>query len=469
MSTSVVIRFIERLRPFLSLRPFDVSTAEGRARERQRRAALSTVAAMFAKVVSVGTQLITIPLTLNYLGAERFGLWMTISSVVAMLAFADLGIGNGLLNAIAEANGKDDSEAIRRYISSATLILGLVSCSALGVLGLLHSLIPWAKFFNVTSPLAVAEAGPATTMFLTCFALNVPATIVQRIQLGLQMGFVANLWQGASSLSALVAVLTCVHLKLGLPWLVLAFAGAPILAAAANAFVFFLRTRPDLLPRLDLVTRYGIKRVMHSGLLFLTLQVVVAVTYLSDSLIIARILGAREVAVYAVPDKMFSVIPLMLSMMLIPLWPAYAEAISRGDGQWVLKILKISVGFTVAIAGTASLIFVTFGPNIIRLWVGHDVLLPPFLLAAFGIWKVLEGLGNAVSMFLNGANVVGMQVKISLFTAAAAIVLKLILIRSIGISGVLIATIICYTSLALVPYAFSIKKITTSRLITHRA
>jgi O-antigen/teichoic acid export membrane protein len=47
---------------------------------------------------------ISVPLTLTYLGSERYGMWMAISSIVALLAFADFGLGNGLVNAIAVAS-----------------------------------------------------------------------------------------------------------------------------------------------------------------------------------------------------------------------------------------------------------------------------------------------------------------------------------------------------------------------------
>src|SRR5262245_43745518 len=80
---------------------------------RNRRAAVTGGTAVVARAVQVGTSLITIPLTVHYLGNERFGLWMAISSVLAMANFADFGIGNGVLNTVADAFGKNDLDRIR--------------------------------------------------------------------------------------------------------------------------------------------------------------------------------------------------------------------------------------------------------------------------------------------------------------------------------------------------------------------
>ena len=106
-----------QLQSIFRLRPFDTSTAEGRSKERYRRAALTVVASGAARGVGILTTLISIPLTVRYLGTERYGLWVTITSVIALLTFADLGLGNGVLNAISEAHGGDDVESARKYLS----------------------------------------------------------------------------------------------------------------------------------------------------------------------------------------------------------------------------------------------------------------------------------------------------------------------------------------------------------------
>lgn len=102
--TSVLVRLRHRFWPNGRVQ------CDTRGSERNRRAALTGVAATVARFVQISTSLITVPLTLRYLGNERFGLWMTISSVLAMAAFADFGIGNGVLNTVAKAFGRDDME-----------------------------------------------------------------------------------------------------------------------------------------------------------------------------------------------------------------------------------------------------------------------------------------------------------------------------------------------------------------------
>src|SRR6202042_1779317 len=119
--------------------------------ERNRRAVLTGSAATLARVVQIGTSLITVPLTLRYLGNERFGLWMTISSVLAMAAFADFGVGNGVLNTVAQAFGEDDSLGVRRAVSSGFAVLSSIAILLLLSFFSIFRLINWGDFFRVSS------------------------------------------------------------------------------------------------------------------------------------------------------------------------------------------------------------------------------------------------------------------------------------------------------------------------------
>jgi len=64
----------------LRFKPFDTSTDDGRSKERYRRVVLTAGSSFVNKTVTILTGLISVPLTVHYLGAERYGLWMTISA-----------------------------------------------------------------------------------------------------------------------------------------------------------------------------------------------------------------------------------------------------------------------------------------------------------------------------------------------------------------------------------------------------
>lgn len=442
----------------LRLTPFDCATEDGRARERHRRVALTALAAAAAKVISVSSLLISIPLTLHYLGAERYGMWMTIGSLIAMMAFADLGIGNGLLNAIAESHGRDDKASVRRHASSAYVILSLIAVSIVTVFAVAYPLLSWHQIFNVQSDIAQIEAAPALAVFVCCFAAGIPLSVVQRTQTGLQQGFTANLWQCVGSLLGLAGILVAVHLQASLPWLVAAAAGLPLVAALGNTLLFFGHQRRDLAPHPGLAQTDSIRRIVQTGALFFVLQIVIAAAYLSDNIIITHALGAEAVAQYSVPEKMFSVISTVLLMAIAPLWPAYGEAIARGDQDWSRRTLVRSLQLTAITSGLLSLVLIIAGPWLLSLWVGHAVSVSLLLLVSLGIWKTLDSVGNALAMYLNGRGMLRIQAILGTLMAIVAVTLKLVLVERLGVAGAPMATAIAYSACILLPLAWIVPR-----------
>ena len=275
---------MERVGEILSLvrlRPFDTKTAAGRSQERYRRAGLTAIAAVAAKLVAVVVMLVTVRLTLDYLGSERYGMWMTIGSITLMLGFADFGIGNGVLNVVADANGRDDRRLGREAVSSGFFLLSFVGIGLLVIFAVVSTLVPWARVYNVTAPEAMSEAGPATAVFFLVWVLNVPLGVVQRAQLGYQRGFVNYIWQAAGSCLALAGAILAIKADAGLPWLVLALTGGPLLAVALNCIVEFGWSSPWLRPAWSFVSRSAARLILRLGLWFFVIQLAMTLGYAS--------------------------------------------------------------------------------------------------------------------------------------------------------------------------------------------
>lgn len=409
------------------------------------------MAAGLAKVVAVVTMLISVPLTLTYLGPERYGMWMVISSLIAMLSFADLGMGNGLLNAVAQAHGRNDVDMLRRYISSGFAILSAIALISLIGFSATYPSVDWSRLFKVNGEVARQESGPAVAVFLGIFAINLPLSIVSKVQAGLQQSFSASLWQCAGSLLALCSMLVVIYIELGLPWLVFAALGAPAVTALCNTVHFFGKARKDLRPSPVFVAGDAAKQIARTGFFFLILQIVSAVAYASDNLVIAQSLGAGSVTVYAVPEKLFSLVTIALSIMLAPLWPAYGEAMARGDLAWVRGAFKRSIFVSLGSAIAMSALLVVLAPTLLSLWVGHEVSTPFLLIAGLGVWKVIEAFGNSMAVLLNGANIMRQQMLIALLTGLSALVLKVYLVGQIGVAGTVWASIIAFSIFSIGP------------------
>lgn len=378
---------------------------------------------------------------------------MTISSVLAMAAFADFGVGNGVLNTVAKAFGQDDIPAMRRAISSGFAILLAIAACVLAGFFTIYPFVNWASVFRVSTPLAMAEAGPALAVFAVCFALNIALDTVQRVQLGIQQGYRYGIWQTVGSFVGLLGVLLGIYFHVGLPVLVLALAGAPTLATLANALHFFTIARPDLRPGLSLITGAVIRQIARLGLLFFVLQLAVSIAFSADNLIIARTLGAVRVPEYAIPQRMFAFISMLTAMMLTPLWPAYGEAISRGDTPWIRRTLVRSILGVFAASATAATLILLLSHKLLALWVGGSVKPSLALLLGLAVWSVMDCCGNALAMYLNGTSVMSYQIVVACVFGLGCVTTKVLLIRSFGIAAVPWSTIASYLLLNALPAA----------------
>jgi O-antigen/teichoic acid export membrane protein len=288
-------------------------------------------------------------------------------------------------------------------------------------------------------------------VFAGCFFLNIPASIVSRVQSGYQEGFVANLWLSLGSVFYLISLLLVIHLHGSLSLLVLAMAGAPILALLLNGAVQFSIRRPWLFPSWQYVKAGVSKNLLHLGGLFFVLQLSGAVGYSSDNIVLVRIIGPEAVAQYAVPCRLFGLVAMACSFLVTPLWPAYGEALERRDHSWIRRTLLRSLILVTGLSIFLSAVLVAFGNRIIHLWVGPSIHPSPLLLAVLGLSSVITAMSSTTAMFLNGLSIVRFQVIIATVGALINIVISVYLTRRIGIPGVVYGSIVAQLFIGFLP------------------
>jgi O-antigen/teichoic acid export membrane protein len=79
-----------------------------------------------AKGLGLSISLVQIPLLLDILGTESYGIWLTLLSITSWISIMDIGIGNGLRNKLTESLATNDLEKARKYVSTAYVSLALI-------------------------------------------------------------------------------------------------------------------------------------------------------------------------------------------------------------------------------------------------------------------------------------------------------------------------------------------------------
>lgn len=429
---------------------FDCSTPEGRSKERYRRVALTTLSSVAAKAIGVLTGLISVPLTLSYLGHERFGLWGAISSLAVMLQFTDLGMGNGLVNAVAQAHGAEDSQAGRRATSSAFFFLmGIAGLVAAGFC-LAYPFVPWAKLYHVSSAEAMRESGPATLALVCCWSLTMPLGVAQRVQMGLQEGYRRNFWNMIGSVLGLICVVTAAVLRASLPVLVLAMTATAALTQGLNWVAEFIYGHPSLRPSLshfDWAIGWG---MVKSGLLFATVSLANIVGTGTDALVISNKLGAAAVTDYSIVAKLYTTTALA-SLIFQPLWPAFGEAIQRGDHDWVRRTVRKSLLLAGAISLGTGLLLSLLGPTVVLLWLKGRATPSLLLFCAIALLGVLYALNDVLVSILSTSHFLKAQVVLSLLGGGAALAAKTILVGRMDSAGAPLGTALGYAAFFTLP------------------
>ena len=139
--------------------------------ERTIRAKKNIALSGFLKVINIVVQFLLVPLLLDYLSPVKYGIWITVGSVINWFYFFDIGLGNGLRNKLAEALARDEKELGRIYVSTTYAALTIIVIILYLVFLIADKFINWQKVFN--SPVSFTnEINSLIIIVFTFFAVN---------------------------------------------------------------------------------------------------------------------------------------------------------------------------------------------------------------------------------------------------------------------------------------------------------
>lgn len=395
--------------------------------------------------IGIVTNIILVPIILHYLKPTKYGIWITVTSIIGWAGIADLGLGNGLRNKFAEALAKSDENLARIYVSTSYAVFLFIIVLFFSAFIITNHLIDWAKVLNV-SPEMQNELRLLMFWLFTFFAIRVVSQLIYSLLTGEQRYGVNSGLSALSNIAALVVIYNLTRkpsnslLYLG----VLNGFGLTVVPFIASIW-FFLKDYRRFKPSIKYVRLIYTKELLNLSLRFFLLQITGIIIFATDYIIIAQLLGPKEVTPYNIIYKYFWSIGVIFNIIISPFWSAFTEAYVKNDFVWI-KTTLYRLGKLLAVFFSVILLLTILSKPVLKIWIGTGINFNFLLIISMAVFTLIFMYNTLIAVFVNGIGKISIEVITSSIGALLNIPIAIFLIKyeRLGSVGVIYANIISF-------------------------
>jgi len=392
---------------------------------------------LFGRGTKIVTAFVSVPLTLNYLGMERMGLWRLTLSMLAIVSLIQAGLVPHIKTRMTESFADGNLLQFKRYCS-----IGILLSVAILILGLLVALsaqfVNWASLMNVNDPIAQRETLPLVTVLLICSFAQISTSFIPAIfeaRLSLSKPKIIEL---IASLLSFGMLLVGIWLKVGLP-LLAGVVSVPIIILRIGMLKEIKAEFPDVFqPKLRDVSPI-LKELARPAIFSIGIQLNTVLIGAAPSFIIARTLSLADVTLFSICYQ-FITIPLIVLSAVVPVfWPAFTSLWRVGKKAELKKMFLMVCGVTFLVFSGYALCSGVIGPWLIKLWVGGEIAPTRSFLLLIGLFVIGKGLHCWLSTLLWSLKELRTLFLAELMQAVIVIVAGYFLVLRMGLSGIVLS------------------------------
>jgi O-antigen/teichoic acid export membrane protein len=411
---------------------------------RSVKAKKNIIASFFIRGISIAISLIVVPLTINYINPSRYGIWLTLSSIVSWFSFFDIGLSQGLRNKFAAAKAQGNDELARIYVSTTYAILAIIFFIVWVIFLIVNQFLDWAHILNVSENMR-SEVSTLAVIVFTYFCLQFVFRIITTLILANQESAKSSLIDVVGQVVSLVLIIILVKTTEGsLIKLGIALCLSPLLVLISANVVFFKGVFKKYRPAFSKIKFSYAKGLFNLGVIFFIIQLAGIIQYQTANIIIAQNFGTAEVTSYNIVYKYFGILNMVYVIFLTPFWSASTEAYLKNDIQWIKNGIKKYTHLNILLVAAGCLMLI-FSGTLYRLWLGKGTVNIGFYLSLWGfLYFSLTMFAAKYVYFLNGINALRIQFLACIVSPLLYVAVAILLIKHfrLGVYSLFIASII---------------------------
>lgn len=399
--------------------------------------------ALLLKGTSIVSQLLLVPLTLDYLDKTQYGIWITLSSIMGWFSFFDIGIGNGLRNKLSEALAVGDEKLARIYISTSYAVVAATFFGLMIIFWIVNPFLNWQTILNVPPELSL-ELSKVVLFVFTCFCLQFILNLLGSIFFAKQLSAFGNSVGPIGNIFSIIIIFILTKTTAGSLYLVAAtFSAVPVFVLLVLSILFFKGKFRSLIPSLTHVDLRHSRSLIGLGFQFLVIQIAALVLFTSSNMVLSHLFGPGSVSEYNVAYRYFTVIVMIQGIITTPYWSAITEAYFKNDFGWIRKTIRNLEWVSLVLIAITCVMLVVAGA-VYDLWIGGKLEIAFSTSLMTCLFVIISVASRPYNTFLNGIG----KVKLQLYSAVVSIIITVPLAiffastLRMGPAGVVLATVV---------------------------
>ena len=416
---------------------------------RTKNAIGSIIVSMLTKGISILVSFLIVPMTINYVSSTQYGVWLTISSVLAWITYFNLGLGNGFRNKYAEAKANNDVIAQKEYVSTtyfATMVLVLFLCFVANITNLF---VDWSDVLKI-DPSYSKELRYVFAIIAFFFCFNMIVNTFSYLLLADQKPGLLSIIQVLGQILSLAVIFLLTKVSQGsLVNLALYYSGIPAIVMMIASVVLFRGKYKNVAPNVKFIRPQLIRNILNLGIQFFFINICLILIFQIVNIIISRELGPDSVTEYNIAYKYFHILYMVMVIIITPFWSAFTDAYSKGDISWMKKSLK-KLEQSWIIAVVIGIIMLIISPWFYIFWVGEQVSVSFYVSIALLLYMLIQTLAAIYMQLINGIGTIRLQLYIYCLFAVVSWPIITYSCREFGVYGAVSAPVLVYLVQAIV-------------------
>lgn len=394
--------------------------------------------------------IVTSRMIVTNFGVDAFAQYGLLTTLSALIPFADLGLAAVVINAIAESKDPRRDPYVLRALTSAMRILVVSGFIISSIAMLLYFSGLWRAILGDALTPGAGELSAA--LCLVTFGVGVPLTVGQRILVGLGKTTTQVGVQAVVAPFMLLCVGTCVVLSLPAGDFLAIFSYlANVLVSVICLIISARAIRPTLgkaiaaVPRTRAVPGVSVLQLAWPTLIQ---TISMALSMQTDRILISQLSTTMALAQYNLAFQLFSIALQTVSAAGVALWPIFARARSEKEiispHRPVLWFLGGGLALAVVMAALSPLLSWFVSDGLIQLPVG--------LVVAFVAFVIVQALKYPLGMYMTDERGLKFQVIPTLLMIPTSIGISILLIPVWGAAGAITGSVIAVGLCQVLPY-----------------